>query len=88
MNPDLLQELDLARLIFSIKESFYKAYFPKVEQYFGFQDAEVTLDMEQKQCEISLIRAIGNHKQDQERYRGRFDWDEQFIYSAITIAQL
>ena len=33
-----------ARLIFSAKEAFYKAWFPRYEQFLEFHDVEVTLD--------------------------------------------
>lgn len=38
---------ELLTLIFSIKESLYKALYPQVHQFFGFQDAAV--------CEIDLL---------------------------------
>jgi 4'-phosphopantetheinyl transferase EntD len=34
------------RLLFSIKESVYKAWFPLAERWLGFEDARVTIDRE------------------------------------------
>jgi len=39
-------EVHWDRLLFSIKESVYKAWFPLAERWLGFEDAEVTVDRE------------------------------------------
>jgi enterobactin synthetase component D / holo-[acyl-carrier protein] synthase len=43
------------RLLFSIKESVYKAWFPLAERWLGFEDASVTIDRERGSFVASLL---------------------------------
>lgn len=43
------------RLLFSIKESVYKAWFPLAERWLGFEDACVTIDRERGSFVASLL---------------------------------
>tara|TARA_B100001094_G_C18194708_1_gene809872 strand:- start:1690 stop:2403 length:714 start_codon:yes stop_codon:yes gene_type:complete len=55
-------QIDLARLcclIFSAKETLYKALYPKVQQFFGFQDASIVeLDLEHQSYQIQILRTL------------------------------
>lgn len=78
---------DPGKLIFSIKESFYKAYFPRLQAYFDFMDVEVTLDLPEKKGTLKLIRPVGEQTaQDSNHYHTSFQWDDNYIYSAISIS--
>jgi 4'-phosphopantetheinyl transferase EntD len=43
------------RLLFSAKESVYKAWFPLAERWLGFEDATLTLDPERCEFEARLL---------------------------------
>jgi 4'-phosphopantetheinyl transferase EntD len=43
------------RLLFSIKESVYKAWFPLAERWLGFEDASVTLDPDGRTFSAQLL---------------------------------
>jgi 4'-phosphopantetheinyl transferase EntD len=43
------------RLLFSIKESIYKAWFPLAERWLGFEDARVTIDPEGRSFGARLL---------------------------------
>lgn len=43
------------RLLFSIKESVYKAWFPLAERWLGFEDASVSIDAQQCTFEARLL---------------------------------
>ncbi|HSS04422.1 MAG TPA: 4'-phosphopantetheinyl transferase superfamily protein [Solirubrobacterales bacterium] len=43
------------RLLFSIKESVYKAWYPLAEKWLGFEDAVVSIDWEQKSFSARLL---------------------------------
>ncbi|MEJ2756138.1 MAG: 4'-phosphopantetheinyl transferase superfamily protein, partial [Gammaproteobacteria bacterium] len=84
---------DPKKLIFSIKESFYKAYFKQVGCYFDFQDAEVELSHEALSsgtgaCQIRLLHAIGNKPFDPRTYSGYFLVRPRFLYTAVVISTL
>ena len=50
---------DPGKLIFSIKESFYKAYFPKLKAYFDFLDVKVTLNLVDQTGSLRFIHPVG-----------------------------
>lgn len=77
---------DPGKLIFSIKESFYKAYFPQLQAYFDFLDVQVTLDLAEQTGRLTVIRPVGEQtEQDTKVYETRYAWDANYIYSAISI---
>lgn len=49
------EPLNWDRLLFSIKESVYKAWFPLAERWLGFEDAEVTIDREHRSFSARLL---------------------------------
>jgi len=87
-NTHRQQYPDPGKLIFSIKESFYKAYFPQVKAYFDFMDVNVRLDLENGSGQLQFLQPVGNQsKLDTQCYNTRFTWDDQYVYSAISIMQ-
>lgn len=77
---------DPGKLIFSIKESFYKAYFPQLKAYFDFLDAQVSLNLLDRTGELTLVRPVGDQSTTDEKvYETKFNWDAKYIYSAVTI---
>jgi enterobactin synthetase component D len=69
---------ELLTLIFSFKESLYKALYPTVKKYFGFKDAAVTsLEMEDDktgQFTIELLTDLNEHFGifARKKFEGRF----------------
>jgi 4'-phosphopantetheinyl transferase EntD len=43
------------KLLFSAKESVYKAWFPLAERWLGFEDASLTVDSERRQFRAQLL---------------------------------
>jgi 4'-phosphopantetheinyl transferase EntD len=43
------------RLLFSVKESIYKAWFPLAERWLGFEDAVVSIDLQRGSFSASLL---------------------------------
>jgi enterobactin synthetase component D / holo-[acyl-carrier protein] synthase len=48
-------EVHWDRLLFSVKESVYKAWFPLAERWLGFEDASVTIDPRQGDFSVRLL---------------------------------
>ncbi len=75
------------RLLFSIKESIYKAWFPLTGSWLGFEDASVAIDREQGTFAARLLvpgpvvdgRRIGG-------FDGRWLAAEGLVLSAIAVS--
>jgi 4'-phosphopantetheinyl transferase EntD len=73
------------RLIFSVKESFFKAFHQLVPVYIDFAAVRVDLLADQSQCRIDYL---GNEKcRDfpQREFVALYRYDEKFIYSAVSL---
>ncbi|HWA53233.1 MAG TPA: 4'-phosphopantetheinyl transferase superfamily protein, partial [Solirubrobacterales bacterium] len=74
------------RLLFSIKESVYKAWFPLTGSWLGFEDASVAVDREQRTFSARLLvpgplvdgRRLGG-------FSGRWLAAEGLVLSAIAV---
>lgn len=76
--------VDLYKLIFSAKESAFKAIYPLLRRPFDFWDLEVEL------CESARsfkIRPTSSHGQAVEGLSGRFLATSQHIFTGVTIAR-
>lgn len=84
---DGISESDLLTLIFSAKESLYKALYPLVNKYFGFKAAALTKIMDNNFFEIQLIEDLDEHFCLGNRYKftGKFLLDENNILTFIKI---
>jgi len=84
---------DALTLIFSAKEACYKALFPYVQEYFGFQDAYVKeINLESKRFSIEVTKVFGrlNNQYSQEMpliMRGAYLEDKFNIFSYIDVIQ-
>jgi 4'-phosphopantetheinyl transferase EntD len=45
------------RILFSAKESVYKAWFPLTGEWLGFEEAELTLDPSGKTFDVTILKA-------------------------------
>jgi 4'-phosphopantetheinyl transferase EntD len=73
------------KLVFSIKEAFYKAYFQVAGRYLDFLDACVSLAPEDGSFTLQVIRADVPAPFAGSAWRGRYAFDAQRVYSAIAI---
>ncbi|MCB9229372.1 MAG: 4'-phosphopantetheinyl transferase superfamily protein [Deltaproteobacteria bacterium] len=86
-----------ATLIFSAKESIFKAIFPHVGIYFGFEDANITaIDWQRKTFSFRLTRTLGPDFQDGYTGDGTFrmlnpepdDEENLFVRTCVVIFQV
>jgi 4'-phosphopantetheinyl transferase EntD len=75
------------RLLFSIKESVYKAWFPLAGRWLGFEDALVAIDRRRGSFEARLLvpgpRLEGR---EQKAFEGRWLARDGFLLAAIALA--
>lgn len=74
------------RLLFSIKESVYKAWFPLAERWLGFEDATVTIDPAESTFSARLL-VSGPRLGESELtgFSGRWTIAEGVILTAIAV---
>ncbi len=73
------------KLVFSIKEAFYKAYFQVAGRYLDFLDACVSLAPEEGSFTLQVVRADVPAPFAGSTWRGRYAFDAQRVYSAVAI---
>ncbi len=86
-HPDFSSE-ELLTIIFSAKESLYKALFPSVNKFFGFEAAAVTdIDSQNKSFTIRLLMPLTSVFTPGQRslFTGRYERDHQTCLTAIEI---
>ena len=74
------------RLLFCAKEATYKAWFPLMREWLGFEDAEVTIDPGARTFTSRLLVAgpvVAGRRLD--RFAGRFTTTPALIATAIAI---
>lgn len=63
----------LLTLVFSAKESLFKAIYPQVHRYFDFLDARfIKLDMQQQTFELELLKTLTPQCHAGRRFNGHF----------------
>jgi enterobactin synthetase component D / holo-[acyl-carrier protein] synthase len=75
------------RLLFSIKESIYKAWFPLAQRWLGFEDAVVTIDPAHGTFSAQLL-VSGPRLEGRELsgFRGRWLARDELVLAAIALA--
>ena len=73
-----------SKIVFSIKESVYKCYFPLAGDFLEFHDVEVILNPESGTFLASIVNP--SKKLQLTRLQGRFVTTNQHIFSATTIS--
>ncbi len=68
------------RLLFSAKESVYKAWFPLARRWLGFEDADITINAAERTFEARLLVAA-----PVACFTGRWLADNGLIMTAITV---
>ena len=78
-------EKELLALIFSVKESLYKALYPLVKRFFGFDDAALTaIDEHHKTFEIELLKPLSKHIKAQS-FQGKYALSNDNLCTYIEI---
>ncbi len=79
--PELLPS-GWEKLVFSAKESFYKAYYPVARSFLGFHDVGLRFDPEAQSFEVQLLR---DDKPGPRRASGRFALAPPHVITAVTL---
>ena len=80
---------ELLTLIFSAKESLYKALYPTVKKFFGFEDAAVTeIDLVNEKFVISLVSELNLNfgPNSRSRFEGRFTTNNKTCLTVLEIS--
>lgn len=88
---DGLSEEEILTLIFSAKESLYKALYPSVKIFFGFDSAAVTkIDTQSKTFTIELLTQLSSEfgPNGRSSFTGRFCCDSQTCLTAIEVTYI
>jgi 4'-phosphopantetheinyl transferase EntD len=75
------------RLLFSVKESIYKAWFPLARSWLGFEDASVAIDCSRGTFSANLLvpgPTLRGHKLD--GFSGRWIATDGLVLSAIALS--
>jgi enterobactin synthetase component D len=83
-----LSETELLTMIFSMKECLYKALYPLVNKFFGFEDAAVTeINTQEGTFEIKLLTKLSEQFRPGEYYlfKGRFVILPESVLAALEI---
>ena len=84
----LLSKEELLTVIFSCKESLYKALHPKVKRFFGFEDAAlIDLDLNAGVFTLELLIDLGPHfgPRSKNIFMGRIDVSNKICLSVIEV---
>jgi len=74
------------RLLFSIKESIYKAWFPLAERWLGFEDAVVAIDPQRETFSASLLVPGPVHDgRELSGFQGSWLADDGLLMAAIAL---
>lgn len=77
----------LVSLVFSAKESLYKALFPDVGRFFGFEDAAIiSIAQDSQQFTLRLNTRLNQLHDAGQEYHGHYRWQNEQVISLITLA--
>jgi 4'-phosphopantetheinyl transferase EntD len=71
------------RILFSAKESVYKAWFPLTGEWLGFEEAELTLDPNGDTFDVAILKAAPAGV-DLTHLRGRWSVSSELVATAIV----
>ena len=77
---------DMATLVFSAKEAFYKAQFCLTGAWLDFTDIALDIDREGGSFGVSIRKPIPEFAERGGRLRGRFAFSAEHVYTGIAIA--
>lgn len=74
-----------AKIIFSAKESFYKAYFQITEEYLDYLEAEFAIEPESKSISCRLLKPPPVSDLEGRTFQGRYKIADGHIFTAFAI---
>ena len=80
------RRVDLPRLLFSAKEAVYKAWFPLAERWLGFDDVDLSIDLESAEFRARLLvpgPVVGGAMLTE--FAGRWVLEAGIIVTAIVV---
>ncbi len=77
-SQDSHTENELAALIFSTKEAFYKCQYILTHQFLNFKDVEISIDLNQSEFNIHIIKEI-DYKSDARQFNGKYLFGDKYI---------
>lgn len=80
-----LSAMHWAKLIFSAKEAFYKAYFQIVGEFLDFLEAEIKINPDQQSLELNLIAPPTHPKLKDQAFLGKYLLHNDYAYTAFCI---
>jgi 4'-phosphopantetheinyl transferase EntD len=80
------------RLLFSAKESLFKAWYPATREWLDFKDVEVFVERDQQSFLAMLTgeascRLQGRSLPDLHEFVGRFQFSDRLILTAVTLSR-
>ncbi|MGR3218660.1 MAG: 4'-phosphopantetheinyl transferase family protein [Candidatus Anammoxibacter sp.] len=81
------RQQDIATLIFSAKECFYKCQYIINKCWVGFHDAEISVNpgLDNGKFEIRLLKDISNSFLKETSFKGKYVFKDRFIFSGMTL---
>ncbi len=80
-----LTETFWSKIFFSAKECLYKSYYPITHQYLDFLEAEFSFNIEDGTFSVELLKNPPNSFTINQAIRGRFAFDQDYIFTALII---
>ena len=77
---------EVISLVFSAKESLFKAIHPLVKTYFGFQNAEVEWDLPNQTYQVTLLKTLSPIFPVQHTLTGRFYMGNGYIFTGMSVS--
>lgn len=76
-----------AKILFSVKESLFKAYFPTTRFVLDFLDARVSLDWAGQRCRAELVSTSTPGLHGKRAFEGSFAVAGDHVVSAVTVSR-
>ena len=83
---DHARDVDVSRLLFSAKEAIYKAWFPLARRWLGFEDVELSVDLDAGAFEAAvLVPAPTVRGTSLAFFRGRWAVEDGIVCTAVVV---
>ncbi len=79
-----LSQRDLFALIFSAKESIFKAIFPLTQQFFGYSDARI-FSLKAGEFSFELCKDLDSEFKSGYIQQGNYLFDESYVHTSVVI---
>lgn len=78
--------VDWYKLIFSAKESLYKAYYPLTRTFLGFHDVDIVVEPDHGSFTATLLRQDAPAISGARSFVGRYAFGTEHIFTAVALA--